>query len=83
LRYVALVAGVVSWRTKPWVPTMRIVLAVIAIASGDTLHAAWTTRRGGRASPVLLVALYGDQAALCGPAGDDPPVRTGIRSGSG
>jgi hypothetical protein len=45
------------------------------------LHAAWKARRGGRASPVLLVALYGDQAALCGPAGADPPVRTGVDRG--
>jgi hypothetical protein len=49
--------------------------------SGGTLQAAWKARRGGRASPVLLVALYGEHAALCGPAGDDPPVRTGLDRG--
>jgi hypothetical protein len=27
------------------------------------------------------VALYGEQAALCGPAGDDPPVRLGVDRG--
>jgi hypothetical protein len=30
---------------------------------------------------VLLVALQSDEAALCGPSGDDPPVRTGIDRG--
>ena len=42
------------------------------------LKEAWKTRHGGRAAPVLVVALYqvGDQqkAALCGPQGDDPPA---------
>ena len=37
------------------------------------LRALWKTRLGGRATPVLVVALYGDRAALCGPAGDQPP----------
>jgi hypothetical protein len=51
--------------------------------SGGALQAAWKARRGGRASPVLLIALYGDHAALCGPAGDDPPRprKTGIAGG--
>jgi hypothetical protein len=30
---------------------------------------------------VLLIALYSDRAALCGPAGEDPPVRLAIGSG--
>ncbi len=34
----------------------------------------WKVRRGRRATPVLLVALYPDQAALCGATGDNPPV---------
>lgn len=46
--------------------------------AGSVLQAAWKARRGGRASPVLLVALYGEHVALCGPAGDDPPVRVGV-----
>jgi hypothetical protein len=58
-----------------------IVLAAQGQPSGGTLQAAWKARRGGRASPVLLVALYGEHAALCGPAGDDPPVRVGIGRG--
>ena len=43
--------------------------------TAGALQAAWKARRGGRASPVLLVALNGSEAALCGPAGEDPPVR--------
>jgi hypothetical protein len=43
--------------------------------SSGALQAAWKARRGGRASPLLLVALDGAEAALCGPAGEDPPVR--------
>jgi hypothetical protein len=59
-------------------------VALVASAEQPTsgaLHAAWKARRGGRASPVLLVALYGNHAALCGPAGDDPPVRFGVDRG--
>ena len=40
----------------------------------DKLRDAWKNRQGGRATPVLLVALYDDHAALCGPAGEAPPV---------
>ncbi|NVM23747.1 MAG: hypothetical protein HWN68_18455, partial [Desulfobacterales bacterium] len=46
--------------------------------SGGALKAVWKARQGGRAAPVLLVALYraGDRykAALCGPSGEDPPT---------
>ncbi len=42
------------------------------------LRRAWSKRRAGRASPVLLVAAYptaeGPRASLCGPAGDQPMV---------
>jgi type I restriction-modification system DNA methylase subunit len=40
----------------------------------DTLRTVWRTRQGGRATPVLLVTLYRDCAALCGPGGELPPV---------
>jgi hypothetical protein len=40
-----------------------------------TLQTAWKARRAGRASPLLLAALYEDKAAICGPSGEDPPVR--------
>ena len=40
------------------------------------LRSAWKTRKGGRATPILLVVLYGDKAALCLwklPCGNDRP----------
>lgn len=39
-----------------------------------TLQEAWRTRRGNRATPVLIIALSGDKAWLCGPAGEDVPI---------
>jgi len=39
-----------------------------------TMRAVWKARHGGRAVPLLLVALYDDKAALCGPSGEEPPV---------
>ncbi len=35
---------------------------------------AWQDRLRGRPNPVLLVTLYDDKAAVCGPTGDNPPV---------
>jgi hypothetical protein len=46
--------------------------------NASALQTAWKTRRRGRASPVLLIALYSNKAALCGPAGEDPPVRLDV-----
>ena len=43
--------------------------------SAQDLRSAWKTRHGGRAAPLLLVVLYEDKAALCGPAGDEPTAR--------
>jgi len=43
-------------------------------ASAD-LRSAWKARHGGRPAPLLLVVLHGERAALCGPAGDEPPTR--------
>jgi hypothetical protein len=42
--------------------------------SAGTVKNAWRARWNRRASPVLVVVLYRDRAALCGPAGEDPPV---------
>jgi len=42
--------------------------------SAADLKTIWKARHGGRAAPVLLVVLYGEKAALCGPSGDPPPV---------
>jgi hypothetical protein len=57
------------------------VLTASGKPTASALQTAWKTRRGGRASPVLLIALYSDKAALCGPAGEDPPVRHDIDQG--
>lgn len=39
-----------------------------------SMRRVWNTRLSGRAVPLLLVALYDDKAALCGPAGPAPQV---------
>jgi hypothetical protein len=64
--------------------TNGLEVAVAAASSapnrGDMLRA-WKERRGGRAAPVLLVVLHDGGAALCGAAGDEPPVYPGIDRG--
>lgn len=57
------------------------VLHVVAQPAAGALQAAWKARRGGRASPLLLVSLSPTDAALCGPSGEDPPVRFGVDPG--
>jgi hypothetical protein len=47
----------------------------------ETMRAVWKARHRGRAVPVLLVALYGDRAALCGPGGELPQVFTDLDVG--
>lgn len=42
--------------------------------SGSELRALWKARLKGRATPLLLVALYDERAALCGPRGEHPPA---------
>ena len=52
----------------------------IALAHSTTAPTAasllkgWKDRRAGRAAPVLVVVLHPEGAALCGPAGEEPPV---------
>ena len=41
----------------------------------------WKTRKGGRAAPVLLVVLHPGGAALCGAAGETPPVHQELDPG--
>jgi hypothetical protein len=41
----------------------------------------WKTRRGGRASPVLIIVLHSDGASLCGASGEKPPVYPKIDAG--
>ena len=47
----------------------------------EFLHNTYTERRNRRVNPILIVALYEDQAALCGPSGEDPPVYYGVDPG--
>jgi hypothetical protein len=47
----------------------------------EFLHDVYTERRNRRVNPILIVALYDDQAALCGPSGEDPPVYYGVDPG--
>ena len=49
--------------------------------SAQDLRSAWKARHGGRAAPLLLIVLYDNKAALCGPAGDDPPARLDLDLG--
>jgi len=46
-----------------------------------TLRSIWKTRQGGRAAPLLLVVLYRDKAALCGPTGEDAPAYVNLDPG--
>jgi len=55
----ALEVALVSSRNKPAI---------------GALQATWRVRLGGRAVPLMLVALHGHKASLCGPSGDEPPV---------
>jgi hypothetical protein len=43
-----------------------------------TLRTAWKGRLAGRVSPLLLVVLYDNKAALCGPTGEHPPAFSGL-----
>lgn len=42
--------------------------------STPDLRAAWKARLKGRATPLVMVALYDAHAAICGPGGDQPPA---------
>ena len=50
--------------------------------NAPVMRRAWSKRRGGRASPVLLLAFYptsdGGRVSLCGPSGEQPVVRHGL-----
>jgi len=59
-------------------------IAVVSATSrpaDSVLHGAWEARRARRATPVLLVALYGDRVAICGPTGEKPPVNADLNAG--
>lgn len=62
----ALEVAVVSARRRP---------------TNQDITKAWRTRRAGRATPVLLIAIYGDKACLCGVSGDDPAILDNVDVG--
>lgn len=45
------------------------------------VRSAWKKRNAGRAAPLMLVVLYDKHAALCGPAGEDPPAYANVDIG--
>jgi hypothetical protein len=47
----------------------------------ERVRAAWKSYHGHRAAPLVLVVLYGDKCALCGPVGDDPPPHLDLDPG--
>jgi hypothetical protein len=54
---------------------LEVVVVTSRVKTSDgTLQSVWDARRAGRATPVLLVALYGENSAVCGPSGEKPPV---------
>ncbi len=55
-------------------PLEVLVSSTSSPPNAAVLRSAWKARNAGRAAPLLLVALHGDRASLCGPAGDDPPA---------
>ncbi len=46
----------------------------MAEISNTTVHKVWKRRKAGRPSPVLGVILHGEEAILCGPTGERPPI---------
>jgi len=56
----------------------NMALEVVVCESRDCptstqMRSLFKKRQAGRATPVLIVVLYGGKAAVCGPIGDDPP----------
>jgi len=61
---------------------LEVVITAAARQPGKAaLERAWERRHAGRAVPVLLVVLYADRAAICGPAGDQPPAYLNLDRG--
>lgn len=61
-------------------------LEVLVCRSGSepnatTIRSLWDIRCAGRAIPLLVVVEYGEKVALCGPAGERPPVELGLDPG--
>jgi hypothetical protein len=52
-----------------------LVLDALGEPKSSAIRSVWKDRLGGRAAPLLAVAINGNSAWVCGPAGEDPPVR--------
>ena len=47
----------------------------------DFLRKTYSDRRGNRANPILVVAIYENKVGLCGPSGEDPPIYRDVDHG--
>jgi len=52
-----------------------LVLDAAAEPRVTALRQVWKDRLGGRAAPLLAIALRDNTAIICGPVGEDPPIR--------
>jgi len=55
-------------------PLEVAVLEALAKPALGKIRDAWKERLNNRATPLVLVVLYGARAAICGPSGDHPPA---------
>lgn len=55
-----------------------VVARSVSTPARSELLEAWKSRRGQRAAPVVFIALHPRGAALCGPAGEKPPIYEGL-----
>jgi hypothetical protein len=55
-----------------------VVTSAPAKPTAGLLRNVWKQRQRGRGVPLLIVALYDGHAAICGAAGEEPPVRIDI-----
>lgn len=62
-------------------PLEVVIVTHSSVPNIPTLRSTWKHRKGNRASPLLLVVLYVDKAALCGPTGDDAPAYVDLDPG--
>ena len=47
----------------------------------EFLRKTYSDRRGNRANPILIAAIYGDKVGLCGPSGEDPQIYRDVDRG--
>lgn len=46
--------------------------------NSSSLRSIWKDRKGGTATPLLVICSYNEKISICGPLGDEPPVYEGI-----